>query len=238
MIIKKTLTFHPTTTMKNPPQQPTFKFSLFPLGLVINILKSIFKNKANYFHYIIQSLLWLLFNCLVKLFLKFKVNGKENLDYLERPLLIATNHTSYFETILIYLSLPLHIKILPIRSIVWKASSKVTVVNLLLMAGGIIFVQKGIDFNKSLKQPLETLKNNGVVHIFFEYKKRCDGKAEQHKRDAPYLVINSNAQILPIKIKGTRKMTILDFIMGKKSAIVQIGKPFYLFQKTDSNITL
>lgn len=207
----------------------TQKFT-FPISI-----KSVYVSNINYFYFLTQLFLrpsfWLLF----KIFLRFKVKGKENLNDLERPLLIVTNHISYLDTILLYVSLPLGKKLFPIRSIAWSLLLRVPMVNVVLIMGGTYFVHKGIGLDIALRKPLERLRNNGVVHIFPEGKRKFDGKVGQCKRGAPYLAFNSKAQILPVGIRGIRKMTIFDFVMRKRQAVVQIGKPFYLAEKIGSN---
>lgn len=189
----------------------------------------------NLFYFLTQSLLWCPFWLLFKLFLGFEVKGKENLNDIKKPLLIVANHISYLDTLLIYVSLPFSRKFFPIRSIAWRLLLRVPVVNIVLIMGGTYFVHEGIGLDIALQKPLETLKNNGVVHIFPEGKRKFEGKVGQCKRGAPYLAFNSNTLILPIGISGIRNMTILDFVMRKRQAVVQIGKPFYLSQKIGGN---
>lgn len=202
---------------------------------VFRLLLDLFQNKFNYCYFLTQIVFRFPFWLLFKVFLRFGVKGKENVKNVKIPLLIVTNHISYFDTILIYLSLPLSRKFFPIRSVAWRLLLKVPVVNIVLIAGGTFFVKKGIGLETALKQPLETLRNNGVVHIFPEGKRIFDGKVGQCKRGAPYLAFHSSAQILPIGIKGVRKMSVLDFVMRKRQAVIQIGKPFCLAEKKGGN---
>lgn len=188
-----------------------------------------FQSILSHFYFVIQAVSWIPFWLLFKFFLRFEVKGKDNLNNVRKPLLIVSNHISYLDAPLLYISLPLSRRIFPIRSIVWRQLLKVPVINLGMIAGGSFFVEGNSNsMNTVLKKPVEWLRQKGTLLIFPEGRRSFDGSVAKCKKGVSFLALNSDAQLLPVAIADIARTTCYEFVMRRRNATVIIGKPFHL----------
>lgn len=176
-----------------------------------------------------QTIFWPPFFILAKIIFRLKVINKEKIDLknIKGPIIVASNHKSYIDPLLIGLAFPLFNKIYPIRFMTADGSFKIPIVSqfIKLMGGFPTFYKQGME--KSLKLPLEILAFGGAVGIFPEGKRiiKNDGVGEA-KAGIAFLAMKSQSMILPVafKIKPLLKREII------------IGKPFFLQDLVNKNI--
>ena len=175
-----------------------------------------------------QMIFWLPFFALAKIILRLKIINKEKIDLknIKGPIIIASNHKSYIDPLLIGLAFPLFNKIYPIKFMTADGSFKIPIISqfIKLMGGFPVFYKQGIE--KSLKLPLEILASGKAVGIFPEGKRAKGGNFGEAKIGISILAIKSQSPILPIAIK-TKPLLKYEII---------IGKPFYLQNLIDKNI--
>jgi len=169
---------------------------------------------------------WLVGKIVFSLFFNFEPIGTENLKNLERPLIVAFNHSSWIDPFLVMASVPPSSKITPIHFAVWyKHYWKFFPFT---FASGAFPVKKKLGLKKSLKKGLKLLKKKGVVGIAPEERRRHLGRPRKGRRGAAFLALKTNSPILPIYIEGTLGATLSDVLLRKVKATVIIGKAFYL----------
>ncbi|MEK7481772.1 MAG: lysophospholipid acyltransferase family protein [Patescibacteria group bacterium] len=178
---------------------------------------------------IIQTIFWPPFFILAKIILRIKVINKKKIDLknIKGPIIVASNHKSRIDPLLIGLAFPLFNKIYPIRFMTADGYLKIPILGqfIKLMGGFPVFKKQGIE--KSLKLPLEILASGGAIGIFPEGKMVKDENSESGaKIGVAVLALKSQSPILPIaiKIKPLLKYEII------------VGEPFTMQNLIDKNI--
>ena len=144
-----------------------------------------------------------------KLWLR-KVEGLENVPK-DKPFIIAANHSSYYETILLHtILIPyLNKKIHAVgNSYYWK--NFITRI-FIEWGGGIpVFVGKEKDSKKRNKQAFQKaikyLQNGELVEVFPEGTRSVDGKLRKAYTGVAKLALKSRVPVLPIGVIGTHKV--------------------------------
>jgi len=167
-----------------------------------------------------------------------EVRGRENLKYVDHNAIVATNHITEIDPLLIIASLPFRSRLLPLIFVArekryyktrWKGIRK-------LLYGGTIFRFIGgyeaysgkKNYEKSLSNHLRELKRGGSVCIFPVGKLHDNNAASEAKGGAAFLAAHTNLPIIPINMQGlSRRTTLLDCLLGKPKLIVSIGTPLY-----------
>src|SRR3989338_1328346 len=68
-----------------------------------------------YFYWLAQTLMWPAVWILIRLFYRVEIRGRENLEKISPPLVIASNHKTLFDGFLILIALPWFSRFLPGR---------------------------------------------------------------------------------------------------------------------------
>lgn len=176
-----------------------------------------------------QKITWIATRIILRIFTDFEIIGQENARDLNGPLLILSNHKSYWDPQLVNNAFPLNANLLPMRYMAKNQLFKYPGLNLLIIFLGAFKANSGFGFEKALEKPLEILKNKGIVIMFPEGKKCsdpniiCDGK-----KGAAALALLRSVSVLPIAIAGQSKMGLWKLLSFKSRIRIKIGKPFYL----------
>jgi len=176
-----------------------------------------------------------------KLWLR-QVTGLENIPK-DKPFIIAANHASYYDTLLIPVLIVQKIN-KQMRgfadSLYWNNFFS----KIILDWGGSIPVhirgQKGAKkFNKkSFKRAIDYLKNGGILQIYPEGTRSHDGKLKKAYPGVGKLAKAANVPVLPFGIIDSYKVIPKGKILPRlKRAEVRIGKLMYFKNKTDEQIT-
>jgi 1-acyl-sn-glycerol-3-phosphate acyltransferase len=178
----------------------------------------------------------------LKFFLRYEVEGQENLRGLEnKSVIFASNHASYIDGPISAAAMPRgsfypH-KFFPIRFLVlreffnWKNRFSFPVSVLMISyvhINGSIPVDKARgDLYKALKDAVEVLNNNARVWIYPEGGMTKDGKLRQGKRGVASLHQQTGAPIVPVGIIGNFGILSAKTLLRKNKVRVKIGKPIY-----------
>lgn len=175
----------------------------------------------------IYNFLRFLVKGLFKVLYKIDVRGIENIPQ-ENSLIIATNHCSYLDPIILFLTVPRHI-----RWIVMRELYKVPWLKIILWA------LRCIPVNGSVDKAVEWLKKGGVIGIFPEGSRSLDGKLKEAKTGCAALALIAGRPILPISIRGTFRAYPPGVIFPKFSLPiwVNIGKPVQVCQRQETEIS-
>jgi len=160
-----------------------------------------------------------------------EVEGKENLENLSGPLIIASSHGSWIDPILIAVAFPFNSRVFPIHyATLWKYYYFPLFTPLIWLAGGFP-VRKRIGLDKALAVPEEILELGGVVGIFptgKRVRKWNENEAPRARRGAAYLAEKTGVAVLPVKIEGNIGMNFKSFLMKKYRIKLKFGKVFSL----------
>ncbi len=163
---------------------------------------------------------------LFKLFFNWEVKGKENIPR-KGGFIIASNHLSYLDPIVIGVASPRKLHYLAKSSLF-----KIPVLSFLIKIYGAIPIEREKEYSISIRKGLEILKKGGGVVIFPEGTRNPKGEVKIPKKGVAFLAYKTGVPVIPAKIKGTEKAL---FIGGKliKPAKIKVifGPPI----KVESN---
>jgi 1-acyl-sn-glycerol-3-phosphate acyltransferase len=136
-------------------------------------------------------------------FYRIKAKGKEHLPE-EGGVLIASNHVSYFDPVLI----PMIIMSLKDPEIIYAPAKaelyRIPVLRQLLFSWGIYPVRRNGRDVKAMKRTMELLKSNKVM-LFPEGSRSTNGQLQKGNRFVGKMVYESKAVVIPTAVKGTEK---------------------------------
>lgn len=179
---------------------------------------------------------------LFKFFLRYEVDGQENLRGLEnKAIIFASNHASYIDGPLSAASMPrgsfyphefFPIRFLALREFYnWKNSFPFPIsifAAAYVRINGSIPVDKASgDLLKALKDAVEAVKNGAHIWIYPEGGMTKDGKLRQGKRGVAFLHQQTKAPIIPVGIIGNFGILSTKTLLRKNKVKVKIGKPIY-----------
>jgi 1-acyl-sn-glycerol-3-phosphate acyltransferase len=194
--------------------------------------------------WIIQRGVWIPCRIIFKFFFKLKIYGLENLRMTDK-LLIASNHISQFDPVLIPASLPFFSKLLPVYNISRDKTFYSDSIFQKFFYGGLLFeilgsysVKVGINnYEISLSRHVDLLNNNNVVVIFPEGKISIDGELSKAKNGLGYLAYVTKSKVLPVKIIGLHNVKFTDIILRKREVIIRFGKPINIDNFSYNNMS-
>ena len=147
----------------------------------------------------------------------FKIEGIENVP-LEGPVIIACNHVSYWDPILVGCALPRQIFFMAKEELFQKP-----VLGFAIKKLGAFPVKRKQGDVSAIRKSLEILKGNKVLGIFPEGTRSKSGTIQEAMAGIALIMEKSKAPILPIKVYGVKGL-----LRQKRGNIgVVIGKPFY-----------
>jgi len=172
---------------------------------------------------LIQKITWIVMYFLTHFVFKFEVIGKENIQNLKPPLIVVSNHKSYWDHYFFGFAINknLNAPFFPMRFLASDYLFFKTWLGPFILLYGGFRNYKGRGLEVSLKKPINILKNNGTVIFYPEGGMVRDvNKIGEPKKGIGALSLWSKARILPVAIKGSR---------DKKNGIkVIFGQPFFI----------
>ncbi len=156
----------------------------------------------------------------LKIFFGFTIKGRENIPK-KPPYIIAGNHTSYLDPIVIGCAFP-H----KVRFMAKKELFESKFLSWLLRQLGVFPVNRETLDISSVKQSIQILKDNGVLGIFPEGTRSRDGRFRGVTKGVIGIAIKGRAPIVPVALRGTYEA----WPPGKKflkphKIVIKIGKP-------------
>jgi len=181
---------------------------------------------------------WVVGKTIFRFFLNFRVVGKENLKGLKGPLIVAFNHSSWLDPLLVNAVIPPTSKLVPVRFATWyKHYWKFLPFT---FASGSFPVKKGQGLENTLQKGLKTLRRGGVVGIAPEERRRRFGRRRNPRRGVAFLAFKTKSPILPIYIKGCLGLNSFDLFLRKRKVELHIGEkispPPHLSLQEDSDL--
>ncbi len=182
---------------------------------------------------------WLLIFPLARLFVKLKIEGRENLESLTLPAIFMPNHISYLDSLVLLMALPFRIR----KRIAFAAAKDVVYEYYKSIAGMIELWFNSFPFprqeNEDIRAGLDymgrMLDKNFSVVVFPEGKVGLSGELQPLKRGAGLIAVEMDSLIVPVKIEGTNTIMPLGKIIPRRrgEVIITFGKPIK-FGRRDS----
>ena len=187
-----------------------------------------------------QRLIWGPLRFTMVVFCSLQVKGAHNLKNLKGNMIIASNHQSELDPLLIVACLPFFSRLFPIIYVTrekcfymgknWKKWQE-------FLYGGTFFRMIGgyqtyaglKNYGLALRNHLETLKIGNNVGIF-PTGKRAKNKGEPVKArgGVSFLAQQSKAPIIPVFIQGLEDLNFRNVFSKKIKVSVTFGSPLYL----------
>jgi 1-acyl-sn-glycerol-3-phosphate acyltransferase len=182
---------------------------------------------------ILQKIIWIPTNIILRFFGHLEIRGMENLKGLNSPVIFACNHTSEMDPFFIPASL---LFFSPFSPIFYTSRESKFYVNsgwrkhfyggTFFKAWGSYPVHVGLhDYEKSLAHHLELIRDGGNLCIFPEGRTTRDGNIQPAKGGMAYLAYTTGAVIVPVRIGGVFRFSAKDLFMRRCHLSITYGKP-------------
>jgi len=178
---------------------------------------------------------------LARIFIKLRVENKENLKGLNLPCLFMPNHRSYLDALVVLMALPSKIR----KNIALAAARDVLFDKYKYLSVWVELFFNAFPFprkeNENIKVGLEhvgkLLDKGWSVVVFPEGKVSIDGRLQPFKRGAGLMAVEMQVPVVPVCIEGTEKIVPYGKVFPRKRGEVTItfGKPL-TFKRLDSYI--
>lgn len=185
--------------------------------------------------FVLQNLFFVSFLPIYKLFLHLEIKGKENLENLKGPLLLAPNHTSELDPTAIPLVFPFLSSHLPIYSVIypiakyktpdWKWRRYIYSKLFFNLLGGYSSYSGSKNYEESLKDHISLLQQGRTVCIFPEGKCTTDGSMGEAHGGLGFLAYQTDATIVPLVIDTFYGLTFIEFITRRIKVTMTILPP-------------
>jgi 1-acyl-sn-glycerol-3-phosphate acyltransferase len=172
----------------------------------------------------------------LRLVLRPRIEGRANVPG-EGPLIVASNHLSFIDSFIIPLVLPRHVTFIA-KAVYFEGTGlKGRFVRWFLTSLGHVPVQRGAQRGAmgALEQALDVLKHGEAFGIYPEGTRSTDGRLYRGRTGIGWLVLASDAPVLPLGISGTDRMQPIGAKLPRirPRATVRIGKPMEFAQYKD-----
>ena len=182
---------------------------------------------------ILQKIIWIPTNILLRSFGHLEVKGMENLEGIKTPVIFACNHTSETDPFFVPASLPFFSPFSPIFYTSRESKFYVNSGWRKYFYGGTFFkawgsypVHVGLhDYEKSLAHHIDIIRAGGSLCIFPEGRTTPDGNIQPAKGGVSYLAYITGAPIIPTRIGGVFRFSCKDFLLGRRHLSITYGKP-------------
>ena len=184
---------------------------------------------------IFQHSSWGPLRFLMKIFCSLEIKGSENVENVKGNMIIASNHISELDPMLIVSCLPFFSKHIPLYFVSllkkeypngWRK----------LLYGGDFFRLMGAypaylglkNYRESLKHHLKLISEGKNIVIFPMGKMHFEDGTGKAKGGAIFLAKENNLPIIPVSIRGIERLTFTDVLLRKRKLTVKFGKPIKL----------
>ena len=187
---------------------------------------------------VLQYIFFLPVRIILRYFLNIKITGLSHIDNLDtirggKGLLVASNHTSQLDSLIVPTCLPYITGLLP-----WlfvskgKGNYERFPIGKHIYGGwlfdifGCVSVTSGTgSYAEALSKHLKLINAGSTMLIYPEGRVTLTEKTRQVHGGIGYLALESRAPVLPIFLSGHQGITFIDFLLRKRKVEVHIGKP-------------
>jgi 1-acyl-sn-glycerol-3-phosphate acyltransferase len=180
---------------------------------------------------IAQKIAWIKGKVLLNLFFRVRLEGRENLEGLKPPCILAPNHRTYLDHFFILSALPWRSPLIPVRTMALDFLYRHAILKFFLNVLGAFPVRKGEGIDASLEKPAQLLKEGYAVGIYPEGKRMHDRLFGEPRRGAALLALRTGAPVLPIALVGFEGGMKLRDWFTRTRITIRFGEPFLLTEK-------
>jgi len=184
---------------------------------------------------VLQRIIWVPIRILLTVFCSLEIKGIENLKGIRSNVIIASNHASELDPVIIAGCLPFFSRHLPLfftsrekefyKNMGWKK----------IIYGGTFFKMWGAhqayvglkNYEQALRNQLKIIQGGKTVSIFPSGKRVLKGETIKAKGGVSYLARATQLPIMPILIQGAGRITTREFFLRKRKITVIFGEPIY-----------
>ena len=179
-----------------------------------------------------QHLSWAPLRWAMKLFCSFEIIGIDNLAKSKRGVIIASNHISELDPMLISCCLPYLSRHLPLYY-VSRVKDFYKNNRFSFLYGGEFFRLMGAypaytglkDYKQSLHHHIALLNQNKDVVIFPMGKKYTENDPAKARGGVAFLARETGAPIVPVLIQGIENFSFGSFLSRRRKLTITFGKP-------------
>jgi 1-acyl-sn-glycerol-3-phosphate acyltransferase len=161
-----------------------------------------------------------------RLLVRVRIEGIENLP-AEGPAILAANHLSFFDSVLLMFDLPRQVRMLG------KAEyTDRRITRWLFVGAGMIPVRRANigDTSSALREVEAVLEQGDAIGVFPEGTRSRDGLLHRGHSGAAHLAITTGAPLIPVGLVGTDQIlpTGSSIVRPFRTATIRIGAPIGL----------
>ena len=179
-----------------------------------------------------QHLAWILMRIFLSIFCSLKIINQHYADNIQGSFIVAANHSSELDPLVIISSLPFFSPQLPL-TFVSRGKSFYINSKLSFLYGGALFRMMGAlpayvglnNYKQALTHHLDAINKGDSICIFPIGKKHPLNEISNARGGVSFLAQESNLPILPILVEGLGKYTFYDYIKGKCRVTITFGEP-------------
>lgn len=151
-------------------------------------------------------------------FFRYEITGTENWPD-EGPALLASNHSSNLDPILVGIGFPGWIR--------WMAKSelwKVPILGFLLTRLGDFPVKRGVADRDAIRTAKALLRQGYVIGMFPEGTRQRDGRLGEPEAGVGLLAMEPGIKVIPVRVRGSEKI-IRGRLLRRPKISVSVGPP-------------
>jgi len=169
----------------------------------------------------------------MRLFCSFEIKGIENVIGLKGGVIIASNHISELDPLLISACLPFFSKHLPLFYVSREKSFYKKSWRSFLLYGGTFFRMMGAypaytglnDYRQALRHHIELIHQGKDAVIFPMGKKYLQREPSKAKGGVAFLARETQSPVVPVLIQGIENFSFAAFLSRKRKLTITFGKP-------------
>ncbi len=198
-----------------------------------------------------QRIIWLPIRLLILVGGSAKINGLDNIKATKGNVIIASNHVSELDPLIIVSCLPFFSDIIPLIYVVkgkgfyasnWTGLRKIFYGGFFFNIIGGYEAHSGLNnYQKALANHLKAIKKGFSVCIFPVGRIHNDGDYLEARGGVAYLAAKTGLPIIPMHIKGINRQTSFkDYLKRRPKLTITFGEPIFaqdIFNEPSSSIT-
>ncbi len=185
-----------------------------------------------------EHLVWLPIRTFMYVFGSAKIKGIENVKHLSGNAIVASNHVTELDPLMIVSCLPFFSNLLPLIYVVrdkgfyssnWQGLRKTFYGGTFFRIIGGYEAYSGLhNYEKALTHHLQAIEK-GLSVCIFPVGRMHDADAHKDARGGvAYMAAKTGVPIIPVRIQGVNRQTTLgDYLRRKPKLTVTFGKPIY-----------
>jgi 1-acyl-sn-glycerol-3-phosphate acyltransferase len=182
---------------------------------------------------VLQKVGYVVFFVLHKVFVRLEVRGREHLEKLDRPIIIAANHTSELDTVAVHLILPFFSKFYPIYYVT-NATEKYNTFGwrsyiygeaFFNMFGGYAVHSGHKNYAYALDSHIRLLRKGHTVLIYPEGKRTLDGQMNPARGGLGYMVHTTGTTVVPVAINTFFNMSPAQYFLRRRKVTLTVLPP-------------